>query len=130
VGVRKSGAIATSGALASVVEGAVPPAYRHGRIHSATRTFQALRIAVNGELERLPFLLEKALATLAPSGKLAVISFHSLEDRIVKFLFKEKAAAGGGFVLVNKKAVQPSYQEAKENPPSRSAKLRVIQRTE
>jgi 16S rRNA (cytosine1402-N4)-methyltransferase len=133
---RANAAVATTAALARIVEGAVPPAYRHGRIHCATRTFQALRIAVNGELERLPALLENAAGALAEGGRLGVISFHSLEDRIVKRSFKELAGTGvsaghedgGVFALVNKKVIMATDEETASNPASRSAKLRVIKR--
>ncbi|MDR2101879.1 MAG: 16S rRNA (cytosine(1402)-N(4))-methyltransferase RsmH, partial [Treponema sp.] len=89
-GARASGPVTGSAFLAELVEGAVPSHYRHGPVHPATRTFQALRIAVNGELARLPALLEGAFDALEPGGRMGVISFHSLEDRIVKNFFREK----------------------------------------
>ena len=88
--VRKSERIASSLQLAGIVSSAVPPSYRYGRIHPATRTFQALRIAVNGELARLEQALDSALSILAVGGRMGVIAFHSLEDRIVKRFFREK----------------------------------------
>ena len=93
---REHGSIDTTGALTSLVVGAVPFAYRHGRIHCATRTFQALRIAVNRELERLEPSLRAAVEVLAPKGRICVISFHSLEDRIVKHTFRSLAQGPAG----------------------------------
>ena len=138
---RKEEIIATSKQLADIVWRSVPPSYRYGRLHPATRTFQALRIAVNRELERLPKALGAILKVLNPGGRLAVISFHSHEDRIVKNLFKQWALSGsdvssvstgagnpgnGAFFLLTKKPVVPSAEEQESNPASRSAKLRVI----
>lgn len=136
---RKTGPIRTSAELADLVRGAVPAQYRHGRIHPATKTFQALRIAVNGELDRLRSALSAAVGALAPGGLIGVITFHSLEDRIVKQFFRDKRKGctcppdapicncGGKPVLeaVTKKPVVPSEEETRTNPPSRSAKLRV-----
>jgi 16S rRNA (cytosine1402-N4)-methyltransferase len=102
---------------------------RHGRIHPATRTFQALRIAVNQELDRLKLALPQAVALLAPGGRLAVISFHSLEDRIVKqFLRAEATGATPRLTILTKKPVVPSAIEVARNPRARSAKLRVAAR--
>jgi len=98
---------------------------RQPRIHPATLIFQALRIAVNRELDHLPAGLESAQAVLAPGGRLAVISFHSLEDRIVKDTFRSWAKAGQ-VELVTKRAIRPSAEEVKRNPRSRSAKLRYF----
>jgi len=100
---------------------------RHGRTHPATRVFQALRIAVNGELENVKKFLEVFDKYLGSGGRCAVISFHSLEDRLVKRAFKDKAA-GGGMKLVTKKPVRAGREEVLENPRSRSAKLRVIEK--
>jgi 16S rRNA (cytosine1402-N4)-methyltransferase len=136
---RKTGPIRTSAELADLVREAVPAQYRHGRIHPATKTFQALRIAVNGELDRLRSALSAAVGALAPGGLIGVITFHSLEDRIVKQFFRDKRKGctcppdapicncGGKPVLeaVTKKPVVPSEEETRTNPPSRSAKLRV-----
>ncbi len=113
--------------LAEVIRKSVPPQYRRGRISFATRTFQALRVAVNDELGALGEGLTKAWSLLKPKGRIAVISFHSLEDRIVKNFFKEKYLAGEGFVLT-KKPVTPSEEEIFLNPRSRSAKLRSIEK--
>ena len=121
--------IKTTGSLASVVSKAVPSAYRHGRIHCATRTFQALRIAVNQELESLEPSLRDAVDVLAPGGRICAISFHSLEDRIVKHTFRALAAGpGAALSLRTKKPVLPSEEEFRVNPRARSAKLRVIER--
>ncbi|MBN1648592.1 MAG: 16S rRNA (cytosine(1402)-N(4))-methyltransferase RsmH [Spirochaetales bacterium] len=139
---RKTGDISTSAELAEIIWNAVPAQYRHGRIHPATRSFQALRIAVNGELDRLREVLSLALAKLLPGGRFGVISFHSLEDRIVKHFFREKArdcvcppeqprCTCGGKALVRiitGKPVTAGDEELAINPPSRSAKLRVIEK--
>jgi len=139
----KSGAMLTSSAvLAELVEKSVPPAYRHGPIHPATRTFQALRIAVNGELSRLPDLLEAAFRVLEPGGRMGVISFHSLEDRIVKNFFREKnmdcicpqqspiCKCGGqrALAILTKKGVSAGEEEIRKNPPSRSARFRAAEK--
>ena len=121
--------IDTTGALASLVAGAVPSAYRHGRIHCATRTFQALRIAVNRELERLEPSLRDAADVLAPMGRICVVSFHSLEDRIVKHTFRSLAQGPAARLsLLTKKPILPTELECRENPRARSAKLRVAER--
>ncbi|MCE7966053.1 16S rRNA (cytosine(1402)-N(4))-methyltransferase RsmH [Nitrospirales bacterium NOB] len=126
---RVEGDIRTTRALASVVERAVPVSYRHGRIHCATRTFQALRIAVNGELDVLEPALRDAVDILMPGGRVCVVSFHSLEDRIVKHTFRSLAASPEGcFRIVSKKPIVASEQERCRNPRSRSAKLRVGER--
>jgi 16S rRNA (cytosine1402-N4)-methyltransferase len=138
---KKQGGLTTSGRLAELVRAAVPAKYRHGPLHPATRTFQALRIAVNGELERLPALLEKALAILETGGRMGVITFHSLEDRTVKLFFRENSrdcscppsapvcTCGGKRVRVlTRKAVSAQEEELRRNPPSRSAKLRVAEK--
>lgn len=121
---RKVNPIATTAELASIIESV---AFSKGGRHPATRTFQALRIAVNSELDTAVPAVQKALELLEPGGAAAVITFHSLEDGMIKRLFKS-ASASGEFRLVNKKAVLPSYAEVKENSRSRSAKLRVIER--
>lgn len=139
---RSTRPIADSRRLAEVVAGAVPRNYRYGRFHPATRTFQALRIAVNNELDRLRRGLEAAVRGLADDGIIAVISFHSLEDRIVKHLFRsygpgaegpmekegDEAIGWPALDVVTKKPVRPGESEVAENPPSRSAKLRVARR--
>lgn len=113
--------------LLEAIEAAVPTKYLHGKIHPATRTFQALRIAVNEELAALEEGLAKGFELLNPGGRFAVITFHSLEDRIVKNFFRELAAQGRG-ELINKKPIVPTESELKENPRSRSAKLRIIKK--
>jgi 16S rRNA (cytosine1402-N4)-methyltransferase len=106
---------------------------RHGKIHPATRTFQALRIAVNRELESLETALPQAVELLAPGGRMAIISFHSLEDRIVKLFFRAESGYGGSeqparLQIITKKPIEASEQEARSNPRSRSAKLRIAER--
>ncbi len=125
--VRRDRALATTSDLAALVVHALPPAARHGRLHAATRTFQAFRVAVNREMESLEAGLAGALDVLARGGSLAVISYHSGEDRIVKTLFRE--ASQRGFTLVGKKPLVPPAAEQRRNPRSRSAKLRVLART-
>lgn len=102
---------------------------RHHRIHPATRTFQALRIAVNDELGQLARTLPLALQKLAAGGRGVVISFHSLEDRIVKHCFRDLAKTGA-FALCTKKPLSPTEEEQSRNPASRSAKLRIIERAQ
>jgi 16S rRNA (cytosine1402-N4)-methyltransferase len=157
---RSQAAVRDSAALAEIVARAAPGVYRKGRgrppPHPATATFQALRIAVNGELTRLRELLEGALAALREGGRLGVISFHSLEDREVKYFFREKnrectsppgtepkrskgegsplespiGNCGGRRIvtILTRKAVGPGEEECRSNPPSRSAKLRVVEK--
>lgn len=121
---RKEKSIETSGQLAEIVKKSVP-AGRFSKINPATKTFQALRIAVNDELGALREGLRKGFAHLVPQGRMAVISFHSLEDRIVKEFFKQQAVDGLG-TSATKKPIVPGDTEIKENPKSRSAKLRII----
>jgi 16S rRNA (cytosine1402-N4)-methyltransferase len=125
---RGRGGIERTDQLARIVAGAYPPA-RGGRrrIHPATRTFQALRIAVNRELENLRGLLEKLPGLLSPGGRAAVISFHSLEDRLVKRAFQAAARCGTHRNLTPKPRT-PSSEEIARNPRSRSAKLRAMER--
>lgn len=125
VSARRKERIHSASRLASIIAEAVPPEYRHGRIHPATRTFQALRIAVNDELGRAERAIRSAVRLLEPDGVCAVISFHSLEDRIVKHIFAEMAR-GEEFSLEWKKPREPSEEEIARNPPSRSAKFRAI----
>lgn len=124
---RRKAPIATTAALADVVKSAVPARYRNGPLHPATKTFQALRIAVNDELAALSEGLAGAFESLRPGGKMAVVSFHSIEDRIVKNFFKDRVAEGA--TLLAKKPIAPTLQEMRTNPRSRSAKLRLIQRS-
>ena len=142
VDTRKNSRIESAADLADIVYRAVPSAYRHGAIHPATRTFQALRIAVNKELNRLPEVLPEAFKVLACGGKLGVITFHSLEDRIVKNYFRnlgkscicpveQPVCVCGGkpcAELLTRKPLGPTEAEVAENSPSRSAKLRVLRK--
>ena len=123
---RKMKRIETTRDLVSVIESAVPGRYRYGRIHPATRTFQALRIAVNDELGALEESLAKAVDIVEVGGRIAVISFHSLEDRIVKQFFKKIYTQARGNILT-KKPIVPTTEEIEKNPASRSAKLRAIE---
>lgn len=125
---RKAAPIKTTGELVEVILRAVPYKGRHGRVHPATRTFQALRIAVNKELAALEKAIDEAIGLLKSSGLICVISYHSLEDRIVKNKFKE-AKASGILELIYKKPLVPGEAEIEENPRSRSAKLRLARRT-
>ncbi len=118
---RERAPIETSRALADIVASVVP---RKGKTHPATKTFQAIRMAVNDELPALSEGLQKALAALRAGGRIAVISFHSGEDRIVKRFFKE--AEKNGIGTTSKKPTIPSSEEVLANPRSRSAKLRVF----
>lgn len=117
--------IGTSRSLALVIESAVPRNYERGRIHPATRTFMALRIYANSELENLENVLKHLNKILKHNGRVAVISFHSLEDRIVKNYFREMAKKGEA-QLITKKPIVSSKREIAINPRSRSAKLRGI----
>jgi|WetSurMetagenome_2_1015567.scaffolds.fasta_scaffold14467_3 16S rRNA (cytosine1402-N4)-methyltransferase len=139
---RRGGKISSSRALADIIYDAVPDYYRHGAIHPATRTFQALRIAVNSELRRLPVALHHAFNDMNAGGKMGVITFHSLEDRIVKNYFRNlgkkcvcppevpECRCGGTpcAELLTRKPVEPSEEETARNSPSRSAKLRVVRK--
>jgi len=129
VSARRRQTLTNTRQLASVIESAVPGHYRRGRIHCATRTFQALRIAVNNELDHLETSFRDAADALASGGRLCVISFHSLEDRIVKQTFKRLSSQSGGELeILTKRPQVPSDDERNRNPRSRSAKLRVMQR--
>ncbi len=119
--------IMTTKALADVIARSVPAGARHGRIHPATRTFQALRIRVNDELGELGKFLEDGPPLLCSGGRLVVISYHSLEDRLVKTSFRELEKKGG-FKVVTKKIVTPGEEEIETNPRARSAKLRVLEK--
>lgn len=121
--------IVTTRQLADIIFHAVPPQYRYGHIHPATRSFQAIRIEVNRELDRIEPAIRGAVDSLLPGGRAAVITFHSLEDRPVKWLFRE--LAGGDqpkMKILTKHPVVPGEEEIAENSPSRSAKLRVVER--
>ncbi len=140
VAARKEAPITTTRALADIVAKVVWP--KPGEIHPATRTFQALRIFVNGELDELHLALAAAERVLRPGGRLVVVSFHSLEDRIVKNFLAERAKAGGGsrhlpelaqaapsFVVLTKRPVIANADEISANPRARSAKLRAAERS-
>ncbi|NCT02139.1 16S rRNA (cytosine(1402)-N(4))-methyltransferase RsmH [Candidatus Parcubacteria bacterium] len=122
---RRYSRITSTKELVEIVEGALPKVARHGRIHPATKTFQALRIAVNDELTVLERFIKDAFSALRPGGRLAIITFHSIEDRVVKHCFREFKDAAMA-ILTTKKPIIPSDEECKENPRARSAKLRVI----
>jgi 16S rRNA (cytosine1402-N4)-methyltransferase len=124
---RENGVIATTGELKAIIEASVPRGYRHGKINPSTRTFQALRIAVNDELGALEVFLEKSVKLLNQGGRLAVITFHSLEDRIVKHSFRAYAHDQRG-VLVTKKPILPRGDELAQNKRARSAKLRIFEK--
>jgi 16S rRNA (cytosine1402-N4)-methyltransferase len=141
VAVRKEAPITTTRALADIVARVVRS--KPGDIHPATRTFQGLRIFVNEELDELQTALQAAERALKPGGRLAVVSFHSLEDRIVKNFFAERSKTGGGsrhlpevkqtapsFRLLTKRPVAPGEAEVSANPRARSAKLRAAERTD
>lgn len=122
---RKRKPIETTTELVEIINQAVPAVYRRGRIHPATRTFQALRIAVNDELNTLKQGLKKGFERLERGGRMAVISFHSLEDRIVKHFYKEKDEMAH---IITKRPIEASEEEIDKNPRSRSAKLRIIEK--
>lgn len=115
----------TTNDLTAAVWEAVPVAYRRSRLHPATRTFMALRIYANQELENLQTVLNDLEKILSPGGRAAIISFHSLEDRLVKQKFRDLAKSGKA-ELLTKKPLTPTDEEIKNNPRSRSAKLRAI----
>ncbi|MDR2073458.1 MAG: 16S rRNA (cytosine(1402)-N(4))-methyltransferase RsmH [Spirochaetaceae bacterium] len=139
---KKRSPVTTTASLADLVSSSVPAAYRRGPIHPATRTFMALRIAVNGEVEGLPGLLENALGALKTGGRMGVISFHSGEDREVKRFFRQKnkdcicppeapiCRCGGirGVNILTRKVVCAGEDECRKNPPSRSAKFRAVEK--
>lgn len=142
VGARRKQKIKTAKQLAEIIVAAVPAAYRHGRLHPATRTFQALRILANNELKNLEITLPQAVDILRPGGRLAVVSYHSLEDRIVKNFFRAESrdclcppetpicqcVHKATLKIITRRPVRPSEEEVKVNPSARSAKLRVAER--
>ncbi len=139
---RKSKLISTTLELISIVESVVPEKYKHRKLHPATKTFQALRIEVNKEIENLKKFLSEAVEVLAEHGRLAIISFHSGEDKIVKQVFRENARGciclpnfpicncgkKETLKIITQKPITPSAEEVKRNPRSRSAKLRVAEK--
>lgn len=144
VAYRKDKKIENTKELVTIIESHVPDIYRHGKISPATKTFQALRIEVNQELDSLRQFISAAVGALAPHGRLAVIAFHSLEDRIVKEMFRENARGcicPGDFPIclcgnlaklkiLTKKPVTAGPDEVENNPRARSAKLRVCEKNE
>ena len=124
---REEKPIETTTDLVNIIKIATPKWYHHKRIHPATKTFQALRITVNDEIESLKEGVIRGFDILESGGRLAVISFHSIEDRIVKNFYKEKVEQGVGKILT-KKPIIPSDEEIEENHRSRSAKLRIIEK--
>ncbi len=122
---RRDNRFTTTAQLKKLVEAVLGP--QHGRIHPATRMFQALRIACNGELDQVGQIPAVLTALLKPGARAAVLTFHSLEDRMIKKGFKDLCAQGG-WKLVNKHTLVPSYEEIRRNRRARSAKLRVIER--
>jgi 16S rRNA (cytosine1402-N4)-methyltransferase len=140
---RKEKKIESTGQLVEIIQKSIPYKFqRQSKIHPATKTFQALRIAVNDEMENLRLVLPQALEILAKGGRLAVISFHSLEDRIVKQFFVQESKAcicpveipvcrcdkKASLIILTKKPITASEEELKKNPRSRSAKMRVIEK--
>lgn len=139
VAARQIKPITSTGQLVEIIKSAIPPSARRGKIHFATKTFQALRIATNQELDNLRAALPQALALLAKGGRLAVVSFHSLEDRIVKNFFKTEIRDcicpprlphcvchhQAQLKIITKKPLTPNLPETRRNPRARSAKLRV-----
>ncbi len=124
---REIAPIKTTFDLVRVVEASIPARFRKGKTNPATKTFQAFRIAVNDELGALKQGIAGALEMLAPQGRLAIITFHSLEDRIVKNAFRE-AQTEGIVNIVTKKPIVPTDTESRSNPRSRSAKLRIVEK--
>ncbi len=139
---RQKEPIADTLKLSELVTSAIPPKYRPRKIHPATKTFQALRIAVNNELDNLREVIDASIDLLAQGGRLCIITFHSLEDRIVKHQFRtlsmgysnaerflpQKEVTSGKIKLITKKPVTPQPEEIRNNPRARSAKLRVIEK--
>ncbi len=124
---RKSKPIKTTFQLVEIIRKAVPSRYLHQKIHFATRTFQALRITVNDELNNLEKALPQAADILNPKGRLVIISFHSLEDRIVKNFYQTRSPMESK--ILTKKPIRPQKEEIEINPRARSAKLRAAQKS-
>ncbi len=135
------GPIETSGELVEIIKAAIPAAARRTGGHPARRTFQALRIAVNRELENIETVLPEAVRCLAPGGRLCVIAYHSLEDRLVKHFMRDLAhrcvcppqlpcscGKEGELVILTRRAVTPAHDEVRRNPRSRSARLRAAEK--
>lgn len=129
VSARRRQSITTTGQLAEIITQAVPPAFRRGPRHPATQTFQALRIATNDELENIRCALPAAFKRLKAGGRIVVVSFHSLEDRIVKHYFRELTRGEDPVArLLTKKPISPTTAEIAANPRARSAKLRALEK--
>lgn len=124
---RQSGPLVTTTDLVSVIQDTVPNWYRHRKIHCATKTFQALRLTVNDELNTVEQGVRAAIEVLAPGGRLLVISFHGLEDKIVREIFKEKTKTGV-IRWVTRDTIKPTWSEIQANPRSRSAKMKIIEK--
>lgn len=124
---RSDQKIKTTAELRQIIEQSVPAWYRKRKIHPATKTFQSIRIAVNDEIEALKTGLEKAWRQLSLGGRIAVISFHSIEDRTMKLWIKEKVRQGCA-KAITKKPITPGEEELRNNPRSRSAKLRIVEK--
>ena len=124
---RKARPIETTAELVEIIRQAVPAVYRRGKIHFATKTFQAIRMAVNDEIEALKEGLRKSFDRLSVGGRLAVISFHSGEDRLVKNYFRDQAKSQKA-ILINKKPITADEAEIAKNPRARSAKLRILEK--
>lgn len=124
---RRAAPLRTTGDLVALIESAVPEWYKHRKINCATKTFQALRVVVNDELENVKQGVSAAIRVLRPGGRLLVISFQGSEDKIVRELFKEQAKAGT-IRWVTRTTIRPEWKEAKSNPRARSAKLKIVER--
>lgn len=124
---RRTAPLRTTGDLVRVIREAVPAWYRHRKIHCATKTFQALRVAVNRELDNVRDGVSAAITVLKPGGTLLVISFQGAEDKIVRELFKTQAKAGV-IEWVTRATIRPAWTEIKENPRARSAKLKIVRK--
>jgi len=124
---RKQAPIETTLQLVKIIEQSLPRVVLRKKTHPATKTFQALRIAVNDELTILHQFIKDGFAALKPGGTMAIITFHSIEDRVVKHSFRELAQTDHG-TLITKKPISPSEEELKANPRARSAKLRIIKK--
>jgi len=128
VDTRQTESIETSKQLSDLIVSAYPAGARHGRTHVATKTFQALRIAVNEELTAIEELIEQGINALAPGGRLVIITFHSIEDRVVKHAYRAAQVTERG-IVVTKKPITASSEELEKNPRARSAKLRIFEKT-